>query len=165
MQRLLLRFILSVTLACSAQATSNPCLKAIYTVAEPLGVSASLLQKIARTESGYGQDRQPWPWTINVRGKDYYFKDQASALTYIDQLLEAGIESFDVGCFQINWRWHRQKVKSPAELLHPLRNAVIAANYLQELYARHRSVYQAVAHYHSSHPLRGASYVQRVLAR
>ncbi len=165
MRKLLISFLVVGILVFPVQANSNLCLKAIQEIAGHRGVSPQLLLKIARVESGYGQLNQPWPWTINVKGKDYYFKNQQGALTYIHKLIQSGVRSFDVGCFQINWRWHRTKVSSPAELLHPTRNALIAADYLQELYVQHRSVSRAVAHYHSSNPYRGAQYVQRVFAK
>ncbi len=165
MQRLFFSFMFALTSSLSAGANSNLCLKAIQEIAGHKGISPQLLLKIARAESGYGQLNQPWPWTINVKGKDYYFKNQQGAVAYIERLIKSGIQSFDVGCFQINWRWHRTKVSSPAELLHPTRNALIAADYLQELYVQHRSVSRAVAHYHSSNPYRGAQYVKHVFAK
>lgn len=163
------RFFLAVfsVLALPAYAAEghNQCLKAIHLASKRMGVSPKLLQKIAEVESGYGSKRQPWPWTINVKGKAYYFKNPEGALKYIEALLNAGIQSFDVGCFQINWRWHQQKVANPSVLIHPTNNALIAADYLQELYAKHQSVRQAVAHYHSADPTRGASYANRVFSR
>ena len=140
----------------------NLCYQAIEQTAPQSGVSATLLSKIAQVESGIGPSRQPWPWTVNVQGRDYYFKTSQGALQYIQKLQSQGITSFDVGCFQINWRWHQHKVHAVAELLDPLTNTMIAAQFLQDLYQRHHSVYQAVAHYHSADTKRGQAYVQRV---
>ncbi len=113
MRRLFFSFLFVGTLALPVQAKGNLCLKAIEEIAGRKGISPQLLLKIARVESGYGQLNQPWPWTINVKGKDYYFKNQQSALKYIHKLIQSGIQSFDVGCFQINWRWHQAKVSTP----------------------------------------------------
>ena len=138
------------------------CLSSISKIAVQSGVSATLLTKMAQVESGIGTTRQPWPWTINVEGRDYYFKTAQAAVTYMEHLQRRGLTSFDVGCFQINWRWHQHKVRDVAELIDPDTNTRIAAQYLRELYQRHQSVAQAVAHYHSSNSKRGQAYVQRV---
>ena len=165
--RIILRSLMMIIIECSRISSNyahDLCVSSIRKIAVQSGVSAELLTKVAQVESGIGSLRQPWPWTVNVQGHDYYFKSAQGAVSYMKQLQHRGITSFDVGCFQINWRWHRHKVRDVAELIDPDTNTTIAAQYLRELYQRHGSVVQAVAHYHSAQPHRGRAYVGRVLS-
>lgn len=160
--RIRLQTLVFIVIECSRISSDYACHQAILKMAQSCGVSAVLLTKIAQVESGIGPTQQPWPWTVNVQGRDYYFKTAKGAVAYMEQLQRRGITSFDVGCFQINWRWHHPKVRDVAELIDPDTNTTIAAQYLRELYQRHGSVVQAVAHYHSSDSKRGQTYVRRV---
>ena len=140
------------------------CQKALMATPQGL-VSKQLLWRIARVESGRGYLSQPWPWTINVRGVGYYFKTKQIAVQYIKRLMLSGIRSFDIGCWQINARWHGHKVRDIVSLLDPHINAQVAQSYLQSLVVQHRHVGLAVASYHSpNNYTRGYRYVQKVLA-
>lgn len=145
-----------------SQLHANQCLKSINLLKDRTTVPKALLLKIAKVESGIGRQKTPWPWAIQVQGKSYYFKNQLAATLYIKQLLLLGIENFDVGCFQINWKWHKDKVRTPQELLNPNKNTLIAAQFLNDLKAQHQSWVKAVAYYHSSHPLQGQNYAKLV---
>lgn len=141
---------------------SNQCLKAIDLTADRMNVPKKLLTKIAKVESGFGPHRAPWPWSIHIQGKSYYFKNQSAAALYIKQLLALGIKNFDVGCMQINYFWHQDKVRTPQELLNPLKNTLIAAQFLVSLKTQHHIWLKAVAHYHSSNPQKGLAYAKLV---
>jgi hypothetical protein len=69
-----------------------------------------LLAAISSTESGRWHKglnmALPWPWTINVEGKGYYFNTKAEAVAKTEELLAAGKRSIDVGCMQVNLRHH-----------------------------------------------------------
>ena len=144
------------------QGYANQCLKAIDLIADKTIVPVNLLLQVAKVESGYGPHKTPWPWAIQVQGKSYYFKTQSAANLYIKQLLSLGIENFDVGCFQVNWRWHKDKVRTPQELLNPIKNTLIASQYLGDLKTQHYSWLKAVAYYHSSNLQQGKNYAKLV---
>lgn len=144
------------------QTHANQCLKAIDLIAERSVVPVKLLLQVAKVESGFGPQKMPWPWAIQVQGKSYYFKNHSAATLYIKQLLALGVENFDVGCFQINWRWHKDKVRTPQELLNPLKNTLIATQFLSELKIKHQSWMKAVSYYHSSNLLQGQNYAKLV---
>lgn len=146
----------------ASQLHANQCLKAINLIKDQTNVPKLLLLKVAKIESGIGRQKTPWPWSIQVQGKSYYFKNKLAATLYIKQLLLLGIENFDVGCFQINWRWHKDKIKTPQELLNPNKNTLIAAQFLDDLKAQHQSWIKAIAYYHSSNPQKGAAYAKLV---
>ena len=156
----MISFLFYLLLTASGQ--SNPCLKAIDLLSERMNVPKTLLTQIAKVESGIGSQRMPWPWSIHVQGKSYYFRTERLASLYIKQLLALGIENFDVGCLQINFYWHKGKVKTLDELLNPLKNTLIAAQFLKELKSQHQSWIKAVAYYHSSDPKKGLTYAKLV---
>lgn len=153
----LLVYLMSV-----APLKATQCLKAINLLSERIDVPKKLLLQIAKIESGFGSQRMPWPWSIHIQGKSYYFKTEKAASIYIKQLLALDIKNFDVGCMQINYFWHQDKVRTPQELLNPLKNTLIAAQFLSHLKAQHYSWHKVVSHYHSSDPERGAAYARLV---
>ncbi len=157
---IILRVVFLAILA--PQLHANQCLKAINLIKDQTNVPKLLLLKVAKVESGFGLHKTPWPWAIQVQGKSYYFKTQSAATLYIKQLLALRIENFDVGCFQINWRWHKDKVRTPQELLNPIKNTFIASQFLNDLKAQHHSWMKAIAYYHSSNPQKGAAYAKLV---
>ena len=146
----------------TSQLHANQCLKAINLIKDQTNVPKLLLLKIAKVESGIGRQKTPWPWAIQVQGMSYYFRSEKAASIYIKELLALGIKNFDVGCLQINYFWHQDKVRTPQELLIPLKNTSIAAQFLVSLKAQHHSWLKAVAHYHSSHPQKGLAYAKLV---
>ena len=154
-----------MTASVNAHPSKNLCMKAIEEVSSRMGVSDDLMLKIAKVESGLGSTKTPWPWTIQVQGRSYYFKNKEAMVAYCKSLLRQGIENFDMGCFQINWRWHKDKVRSPRDLCDPRRNAFVAASFLNELKDRHQSWDQAVSYYHSGDPVLGAKYARLVFSQ
>lgn len=128
--------------------------------AQESGVPLPIMAAITRAETRNGNG-DPWPWTINHAGQGEWFDTADQALTRIDALLGAG-ESLDIGCFQINTRWHAGEFASAADMLDPLTNARYAARYLLELYGESGDWKAAVAAYHSRDPDRGAGYAERV---
>ena len=86
-----------------APARANQCLKAINLLSEHINVPKKLLLQIAKVESGFGPHKTPWPWSIHIQGKSYYFRSEKAASLYIKQLLAMGIKNVDVRCHQINY--------------------------------------------------------------
>lgn len=151
-----------VFLTFMAPAKANLCLKAIDLLSDQINVPKKLLLQIAKVESGFGPHRAPWPWSIHIQGKSYYFKKQSAAALYIKHLLALGIENFDVGCCQINYYWHKDKIRTPLDLLNPTKNILIATQYLETLKAQYHTWHKAVAHYHSSNLQKGFAYAKLV---
>lgn len=127
------------------------------------GVPLPILSAITRAEtrSTRGGEAGPWPWTINHAGKGEWFDTPDAALARIEALISAG-ESLDIGCFQLNTRWHGQAFGSASDMLDPLENARYAARYLTELYVEMGEWKTAVAAYHSRDADRGSAYAERV---
>ena len=162
---------LAVVFFCGPGATfgqdrQSLCDQAAISAAQNSDVPVEILQAITRVETGRGQDGQilPWPWVINLDGKGYWFDDEDQAIAFADQQLGLGIENFDVGCFQINLRWHGAEFVSLADVFDPQTNARYAARFLTDLYAEKGDWAQAVAAYHSRTPALAAVYLEKLQA-
>lgn len=144
---------------------SEICDREAARAARLFGVSRKTLKAIGRVESGLVQDGvfAPWPWTINVRGKGLRFRSKAEAVKYASALLDRGIRSFDVGCFQLNFRWHGSKFNGLEEMFSPRANAEGAARFLSELFEEFATWSDAVGAYHSRTRALGEAYAARVM--
>ena len=127
------------------------------------GVPVSVLKAISLTETGRkrGGAFRPWPWTVNMEGKGVWFETEDEARAYVYKEFKRGARSFDVGCFQINYKWHGKAFRSIEEMFDPLANALYAARFLTELYAEKGSWGKAAGAYHSRTP----EYANRYQAR
>ena len=85
-----------------------------------------------------------------------------AALAFGSEQLATGNENFDVGCFQINLRWHGAAFASLEDAFDPDANAAYAARFLTELYQSEGSWPGAVAAYHSRTPDKAAGYLQKI---
>lgn len=129
------------------------------------GIPAGLLMAIGRSESGVDTSwgRLIWPWALNIGGRSIFPADQAEALRLARESIAAEPKRFiDLGCLQINWQYHRDWVREPAVALDPTWNVAYAARLLRNLAAQHGSWEKAVGFYHSSNPMRQASYLAAV---
>lgn len=129
------------------------------------GISRKTLKAIGRVESGLTRDGvfAPWPWTINVRSKGLRFRSKEEAVKYASALIDRGVRSFDVGCFQLNYRWHGSKFEGLEEMFSPRANAEGAARYLVELFQEYGTWREAVGAYHSRTRVLSEAYVARVM--
>ncbi|MEW2919474.1 lytic transglycosylase domain-containing protein [Ruegeria sp. ANG10] len=127
------------------------------------GVPLDVLRAIARVETGRLRDGrlEPWPWTINVEGQGFWFTSEFEAKSYVFNIFKAGKRSFDIGCFQINYRWHGKAFQSIDAMFDPDENATYAARFLNELYAELGSWPAAVGAYHSRTPSLANAYSSR----
>lgn len=151
-------------LAAKADPTPQLCEALAAQAGAEAGLPAGLLPAIARVESGKrtGDGVRAWPWTLNQGGKGSYHDSMDAALAHLNGILDAGIRNVDLGCMQLNWRWHSAAFPDAATMMDPLANTRYAAAFLRDLHARHGSWDRAVAHYHSTDPQRGTAYAARV---
>jgi hypothetical protein len=127
------------------------------------GVPVSVLRAIALTETGRTRDGafRPWPWTVNMEGKGTWFDSFEEARAYVAQHHARGARSYDVGCFQINYRWHGQHFASLDQMFDPDANAAYAARFLSELHAEFGDWSRAAGAYHSRTPYFAGKYRTR----
>ncbi|NBE07374.1 transglycosylase SLT domain-containing protein [Paragemmobacter ruber] len=152
---------LLLIMICSPVMARTECDLAAHHAAAETGVSVDLLMAITRTETQHRG--ASWPWTLNHQGEGYWFETKDQATTAAESVLSAG-DHIDLGCFQINTRWHLNEFASVAAMLDPVENALYAARYLQSLHSETGDWDLAVAAYHSRDAVRGAAYLDRVRA-
>lgn len=131
------------------------------------GVPAGMLVAIGRVESGRRDPQTgrivPWPWTINAAGTGQMFDRSEDVIDATQRLRVQGVQSIDVGCFQVNLQHHPDAFRDLAEAFDPQANANYAARFLVSLQAKLKTWEEAIAAYHSLTPELGAPYRDRVL--
>lgn len=162
-----MRFLVPLFALMATPALANlPDCEGLAAVAgQEAGLPETLLPAVARMESGYaidGVDRRAWPWTLNQGGRSMYFDTRAEALAYLEQAVAEGVTNIDVGCMQINYRWHHDNFPSLADMLDPDLNTRYGAQFMAELYNQLGGWDAATASYHSRNTDRGGAYRERV---
>lgn len=142
------------------------CEEAAQFAAEQTGVPLSILQAVTLAETGQTKfDRNkfaPWPWAVQSGAKGNWFPDSRSAIAFTRQLTAQGISNIDIGCFQLNLRWHAEAFENLEDMFSPKNNALYAAAFLQRLYQQTGDWRAAVGRYHSRDDERAESYLQRL---
>lgn len=127
----------------------------------------AVLFSVAMVESGRFnpamKKTRPWPWTINAEGQSFYFKSKSEAVKAARLLLKRGVKSFDVGCMQINMRYHPDAFSDLNAAFDPITNVGYGAEFLKQLYERTNSWPDAIAAYHSQSKTRNQPYFARVI--
>lgn len=137
-----------------AQDTPALCTSAARAAADKTGVPLPVLLAITLSETGRATENglQPWPWAINQAGKGHWFSSPDEVAQFVEAQLDLGLRNFDVGCFQVNHRWHSKGFTSTADMVDPTSNALYAARFLADLHAEHGDWSLAAAAYHSRTP-------------
>tara|TARA_B110000503_G_scaffold143551_1_gene245746 strand:- start:139 stop:750 length:612 start_codon:yes stop_codon:yes gene_type:complete len=99
-----------------------------------------------------------WPWTINVKGKGYHFDTKNKALAFARAQIAAGNKSIDVGCMQINLKYHPNAFASLEQAFSPRRNIAYGAQFLKDHYNKAGSWNEAIGRYHSKEQNRANRY-------
>jgi hypothetical protein len=147
----------------AAQNHAELCDRAAAHAAGKTGVPLSVLLAITRVETGRsrGGTLKPWPWTVNMEGKGTWFDSKDAALAFVYKNYKRGARSFDVGCFQINYKWHGQEFASIGDMFDPEESAVYAARFLLSLYGKKGNWGAAAGAYHSSTETYATRYEKR----
>ncbi|MEO5323399.1 transglycosylase SLT domain-containing protein [Mesorhizobium sp. CC13] len=155
--------ISSVSLA-SASAAVNPCEPEILRAADRYGVPVGILYAVGLTETGKKGSLQPN--ALNIEGKAVFPRNPAEALAAFEAARGEGKTLIDLGCMQINFRYHAAEFSSVRDMLDPRLNVDYAARFLVSLRKRHESWSMAVARYHAGPDNDPAQkrYVCRVIA-
>jgi len=138
-------------------------------VARSHGIPPKIFFAIALTESRkkiYGEKVMPWPWTLNVEGKGYRYKNRKQAWVALNKYISQN-KIVDIGLMQVNWRYHDEALKTPWLALDPYHNMRVSAKILSRCYKNKRHWWLCVGRYHSpggkkSQRARAESYRQRV---
>lgn len=146
-----------------AETPADLCENVAEQVSYETGVPVSVLKAISLNETGRKSDGafRPWPWTVNMEGTGHWFDSRDEALRYVFQEYKRGARSFDVGCFQINYKWHGDQFRSIEEMFDPLASARYAARFLTDLHQETGNWSKAAGAYHSRTPQHATRYAAR----
>ncbi len=148
-------------------AQSSKCMAHFKYAEKKYKIPKDILHSISLRESGRkhtGSNKMiPWPWTVNVEGKGYYFNSKSEAISFVEQQKAFGKRSIDVGCMQINLLHHPEAFKSIGEAFDPKTNINYGAIFLREKYEQYGTWKKAIANYHSANEERGENYHKSVL--
>ncbi len=146
-----------------ARAENRICDVAATKAAQQFDIPTDVMRAITRVETGRSTDAglEPWPWTVNMEGKGLWFKSKDRAMSYVFKAFKEGKRSFDVGCFQVNYRWHAKAFSSIDDMFDPTLNSEYAAKFLTKLFREHGSWTKAVGAYHSRTQSLSAIYLSK----
>lgn len=147
-------------------ATSNLCLEYSSLYEEEQELPKNILRAIALTESGRWfreiNTSVAWPWTINVKGKGYHFDTKEEAIAAVKSYQKQGIKSIDVGCMQINLKYHPEAFENLEQALDPEYNVAYAADFIRKNKKNTGLWQQAVGVYHSRYSSKNRHYIRKV---
>ena len=139
------------------------CDSAALIAAQEFGIPVEVLLALTRTETGRAgkHDLSPWPWTVNMEGAGYWFANRNEALNFALDRHQNGAISFDIGCFQINYKWHGEHFASLEDMFVPRLNANYAAQFLTQLFLEFGNWSDAAGAFHSRTPSKADAYTAR----
>lgn len=155
--------LLPFSAAATTPSQAALCDEAARIAAQESNVPLRVMRALTRTETGRGRDgtTQPWAWTVNMEGAGVWFDTQTEARVFVLEHFKRGARSFDIGCFQVNYKWHGHAFRSIEEMFNPLSNARYAAHFLAAQHQETGDWTRAAGRYHS----RTAEHAARYRAR
>lgn len=148
----------------AAAAPDTACLREILAAQERHGIPGNLLLAIGLQEAGQRRDGvlTVWPYTVNANGEGRFFDSAEAAADWVRERQAAGIASIDLGCMQINLRWHPGAFATVEQGFDPAINVEYAALLLKALEARLGDWGAAAGAYHSQTPEYQNAYLERL---
>ena len=131
-------------------------------------IPSGLLAAVAVVESGRahtaGADISAWPWTIHAERKGRWHDSKSAAVESVQALRAKGVKNIDVGCMQVNLRYHPEAFDDLQGAFDPATNVEYAATFVKQLFEETRSWSRAISFYHNREPKRANAYRKRVMA-
>lgn len=153
--------------AANALETKGICAEAIDQVESGKKMPGELMTAISHVESGRWDTTDKalyaWPWTVTNGPDGQYFPTKDAAIAHVRKLQAKGIRNIDVGCMQINLRYHPDAFENLESALDPQTNAAYAAKLLGNLFRAHKSWGEAIKHYHSANAQFNRPYHDKVV--
>jgi hypothetical protein len=149
--RLLPILLLCLGFARAVPAQADLCDRAATRAASEIGIPLEVMRSLTRAETGRARNGvlEPWPWAVNQAGQGHWFDTAQEAEDFVTAQLQLGFTNLDVGCFQLNHRWHSTGFSSLADMFDPEANALYAARFLAEKYRESGDWVKAAGAYHS----------------
>ncbi|MGR3807783.1 lytic transglycosylase [Pasteurella testudinis] len=133
--------------------------QAYQEIAAQQNVPAKMLFAISLNESGTklaSKKVLPWPWTLNVAGKSYFYPTREAACSALQDFVKRfPLKNIDVGLAQVNIGWNGKRFFSNhCDGFEPFENLRVASIILKTCYNTHKDWVNAAGCYH--HPKGGA---------
>ncbi len=115
------------------------------------GVPPWFLYGIALQESKmlFGHRALPFPWTLNVKGQAKRYRSYDEALFALKGYVARGLMSVDIGCMQVNWRWHGNRLQTLERALDPYSNIDAGAQILRAEFVATGDWFKTAMRYHA----------------
>jgi hypothetical protein len=152
-----------VAAALNALSAGQTCFAAARDAATETDVPVKVLMALTLTETGRTVDGslQAWPWALNEGGRGHWFDSASDAMDYLQTAVSGGTTNIDIGCFQLNYRWHSAEFSSLEAMMDPQTNAKYAARLVSQHYDATGDWVAAAGAFHSKTP----DVAERYLAR
>ncbi|MDF1735151.1 MAG: transglycosylase SLT domain-containing protein [Minwuia sp.] len=151
-----------------SSARASICRDAALAAERRHNIPSGLLAAVAVVESGRandaGADISAWPWTIHAEGKGRWHDAKSDAVASVRALKDRGVKNIDVGCMQVNLRYHPEAFEDLEGAFDPATNVEYAATFVKRLFAETRSWSRAISFYHNREPKRANAYRRKVMA-
>ncbi len=131
----------------TARADELACEREMTRASRSNDIPLNVLYAVGLTETGHRGELSPFD--MNVDGRAVRSKSLAEALAKFAAERANGAKFIDVGCMQINERFHRADFASLADMFDPAQNVRYAAAFLKQLKAQEGSWTLAVARYNA----------------
>lgn len=145
----------------------NLCATEASTSERNYGIPPALLHAISIVESGRYDSASratiAWPWTVTAEGQGRYLPSKAEAIAEVRRLKARGIQNIDVGCMQVNLRYHPEAFADLEQAFDPAANVGYAARFLKGLFSATGHWPTAASYYHSQTPSLAAAYRERLM--
>ncbi|WP_421778857.1 transglycosylase SLT domain-containing protein [Hoeflea sp.] len=157
-------FSAGLSLTTDARASAGACEAEILRAARVHGVPPGILHSVGLAETG--RKGSLHPYALNIEGRAVFADSRDQAIREFEKARSEGKTLIDLGCMQINHRYHSKEFPSVRAMLDPRSNVDYAARFLARLHARHETWTMAVARYHAGPKNDPAQkrYVCRVIA-
>ena len=123
------------------------CEKEIAAAAHRYDVPLAVFYAVGLQETGTRNGLQPY--AMNIEGRAVSSATLGDALRAFAAARGRGTQLIDIGCMQINYRYHGDQFPSVDAMFDPARNVDYAAKFLRGLKAREGSWTLAVARYNA----------------
>lgn len=166
---ILISFCINQTALANQEFNKNMdlCKMAAHQSERKFNIPRNLLRAISLTESGRWNPEDKaniaWPWTVASGAAGEFFPTKSAAIRHVRDLQAQGVTNIDVGCMQINLRYHPEAFNSLDEAFDPYQNTQYAGEFLSRLFKTTKSWTQAASHYHSNDPSKNMYYREKVL--
>jgi soluble lytic murein transglycosylase-like protein len=133
--------------AAAGSAHAGSCEREIAGAAKRYDVPLAVFYAVGLNETGGPNGLQPY--AMNIDGRPRMNASLADGLAAFADARRAGARLIDIGCMQINYKYHGDKFASVSDMFDPARNIDYAARFLKDLRAREGSWTLAVARYNA----------------